>query len=186
VVDICAVGVGFSGPLSPCGSTISAAPTIPSAPLSPADSELFGESRFFLQDIAERSDTSTPVPSSAADTAVCSFADSVKSMASSYQFEGTGSRATTSSYQVADGSSRNVGGNFIGSATWSPQSTLVNPARGQLPLVKGCSYSHLRYPPLVLYLTCKLLKIICYLKNIEIICQACDIDTLPVGTFYLL
>ena len=148
-----AVCVGMSGPLSPCGSTISAAPTIPSAPLSPADSELFGESRFLLHDIAERSDTSTPVPLSAANATVLSFADSVKSMASSYQFEDT----TTSSRQVADGCSRNVSGNFVGSATWSPQSTLVNPARGHAPLVKGSSYSHLRYPPLVLYLTCQII-----------------------------
>jgi len=142
-----AILAGWSGPLSPCGSTIScsAAPTIPSAPLSPADSELFDETRLYLPDIAERSDTSTPVPSFA-DTALRSFADSVKSVTSSYQFEGSGVR------HVADGSGKNVvGGNFIGSATWSPQSSLVNPVREDTVLVKGSSYSHLRYPPLVFY-----------------------------------
>jgi len=162
--------VGWSGPLSPCGSTISAAPTIPSAPLSPADSELFGESRFFLHDIAERSDTSTPVPSSSADVAASSFAENVKSMASSYQFER--SRAATSSRQIADGSSRNVGGNFVGSATWSPQSTLVNPIRGHAPLVKGTSYSHLRYPPLVLYLMFIIItenNFVCICRIVELI-----------------
>jgi len=139
-----------SGPLSPCGSTIScsAAPTIPSAPLSPADSELFDESRLFLHDFIARSDASTPVPSST-DVVSSNFADSIKSMASAYQFEG--SRV----HQIADGSGKNTSGNFIGSATWSPQSSLVSPIIGDSPLVKGSSYSsysHLRYPPLVFYL----------------------------------
>jgi len=142
---------GWQGPLSPCGSTVSAiscgaAPTIPSAPLSPADSELFDESRLFSRDFGARSDASTPVPSSA-DAALCNLADSLKNMASSYQFEGS------RPYQITAGS-RSVSRNFIGSATWSPQSTLVNPAKGDSPLVKSSiysSYSHLRYPPLVLY-----------------------------------
>jgi len=63
-------------------------------------------------------------------------------------------------YQVTDGSGKSVGGNFIGSATWSPQSTLANPAREGSSLVKGSSYSsysHLRYPPLVLLLICKVI-----------------------------
>jgi len=145
------VVVGWSGPLSPCGSTISAmscgaAPTIPSAPLSPADSELFDESRLFSShDFNARSDASTPVP---ANVALSNLADSVRSMTSAYQFEG--SRA----YRPTAGGG-NVGGNFVGSATWSPQSTLINRARaGDSSLVKGStysSYSHLRYPPLVFY-----------------------------------
>ena len=158
---MCDVRAGWSGPLSPCGSTIScgAAPTIPSAPLSPVDSELFDESRFFLHTVSERSDASTPVPASTA-AATCNFADSVKSIASSYQFEG--SRA----YRRVDGSG-NASGNFIGSATWSPQSTLVNPAGEESALIKGSSYSsysHLRYPPLVLHLMC-LLKVFCYFSE---------------------
>jgi len=125
---------------------MSAAPTIPSAPLSPTDSELFDETRLFLHDISERSDTSTPVPSSA-DVVSSNFADSVKNMAGSYKFEG--SRAS----EITEGSGKNVRGNFIGSATWSPQSTVINPVIGQSTLDKGSSYSsysHLRYPPLVL------------------------------------
>jgi len=144
-----AVCVGFSGPLSPCGSTISAmscgaAPTIPSAPLSPADSELFDDFRMFSYDVSTRSDALTPVPSSA-DDALCNLADSVRSLTSSYQLEGS------RPYQGSTGGG-NVGGNFIGSATWSPQSTLVNRAPADSSLVKGSSYSsysHLRYPPLV-------------------------------------
>jgi len=143
------VFAGWQGPLSPCGSTISCitGPTIPSAPLSPADSELFDESRLFPYDVTGRSDASTPIPSSASAT-LCSFADSVKTMASSYQFEGS------RSYQNSDGIGK-TGGNVIGSATWSPQSTLVNHTRGDSALVKGStysSYSHLRYPPLVEHL----------------------------------
>jgi len=101
--------------------------------MSPADSELFDGSRLFLHEISERSDTSTPVPAGAVFSG---FADNVKSMAGSYQFE--------------SGHATKNGGSFIGSATWSPQSVLVNPVGGSTPLFKGSSYSHLRYPPSVL------------------------------------
>jgi len=149
---VSALSAGWSGPLSPCGSTISAmscgaAPTIPSAPLSPADSELFDESRLFSShDFNPRSDALTPIP---ANVALSNLADRVRSMTNAYQFEGS------SAYYPPIGSA-NVGGNFIGSATWSPQSTLINRARGgDSSLVKGgstySSYSHLRYPPLVSY-----------------------------------
>ena len=157
-----------AGPLSPCGSTVSQsiAPTVPSAPISPSDSELFDESMFSASHSLTRQPPPNRLPLFNAHVSVSTglpipqqggsnFADSVKSLARAYNWLDQQTASYKTGRVMEDSTEQCFGGasgNFIGSATWSPQSALaqlpmseINPVLSKT--TSSYSYTQLRYPP---------------------------------------
>lgn len=167
----------FTGQLSPCssvcGSTVSQsiAPTLPSAPLSPTDSELCDDSQFnFFTDGDKKQSparsrllSSSVISSPIQEGIQTNFADDVKNLARAYSWLDDQNGGTilrkkrgdnvTSMAGGGGGVGGGASGNLIGSATWSPQS-----ATAQLPgsvdakpalakTTSSYSYTQLRYPP---------------------------------------
>jgi len=135
---------------------------VPSAPLSPSDSELFDETLFSASLVRQQppnqlqlfnSPVSVSASMSTPQQCLTNFANSVKDLARAYSWLDQ----QTASYRIGGGMENSsdmcfggTSGNFIGSATWSPQSAQFPMSEMNPILMKttsSYSYTQLRYPP---------------------------------------